>query len=244
MKIPSVLIAVSLAWSVVQAQEKPRVLYLTETAAYRHAVLPVSEEVMRDLAAESGAFEVTVTGTSTDITADGLTQYRAVMFNTTGELPMSDAQKAALMAFIREGGAFIGVHSATDTFYEWPEYGDMIGAYFDGHPWHEDVAVKVEDTEHPTTRHLDSTFRISDEIYQMRAWSRSDVHVLLSLDTSSVDMSKDTIKRDDGDFALAWTREYGDGRVFYTALGHEPDVWRDERFRRHLVEGIRWAMGR
>ena len=235
------LVASSLWGSSLAAQERPRVLYVTHPAAFVHAVLPVAEEVMRELGA--GALEVTVVGDAATITPAQLAAHDVVMFNTTGELPMSAAQKAALLTFIRGGGGFVGVHSSTDTFYEWPEYGEMLGGYFDGHPWHQEVTVTVEDDAHPSTRHLASSERLSDEIYQIRDWARSDVHVLVSVDTASVDMGADGINRTDGDFVLSWTRSFGDGRVFYTALGHEPDLWRDARFTQHLVGGIRWAAG-
>ncbi len=219
-----------------------RVLYLTQSAAFPHPVLPHSEEVLTRLAAESDEFDVTVSHDASVLTANTLRQYDVVVFFTTGELPMNAGQRAALLSYVRAGGGFVGVHSATDTFYEWPGYRDLIGGYFDGHPWHQDVAVQVEDT-HPSTQHLGESFRIHDEIYQHREWSRDTVDVLLSLDVSSVDMRARGINRDDADFALAWTRQEGAGRVFYTALGHRPEVWDDTRFQRHLLGGISWTMG-
>jgi hypothetical protein len=146
------------------------------------------------------------------------------------------------MDFVKSGKGFAGVHSATDTFYDWPEYGEMIGGFFDGHPWHQEVTIKVENTKHPATRHLGTSFKINDEIYQFKDFSRSRVHVLLSLDTSSVDLTKKNVKRTDGDFATSWVRDWGKGRVFYTALGHEQAVWSDPRFQTHLLNGIRWTM--
>jgi type 1 glutamine amidotransferase len=119
----------------------------------------------------------------------------------------------------------------------------LIGAYFDGHPWHQEVTIQTEDPLHPATRHLAPSFRITDEIYQFRSFSREKVHVLLRLDNSSVDLNAPGVNRADGYFANAWTRQYGSGRVFYTALGHRDEVWRDPRFRQHLLNGIRWAMG-
>ena len=226
--------AATIAW--------PRVLYVTHTAAFRHGVLEASHEIMQELAASSGAFDVELTEDMSLLTADNLATFDAVVFYTTGELPMDDSQRDALLAFVADGKGFVGIHSATDTFYEWPEYGEMIGGYFDDHPWHQEITVRVEDSTHPATRHLAASFVIDDEIYQIKDWARSDVHVLLSLDTGSLDLEDERVKRDDGDFALAWTRSYGSGRVFYTALGHEEAVWRDERFQTHLVEGIRWAM--
>ena len=226
----------------IQAAPK-RLLYLTHTAGFRHDVLPLSHEVVRELGRASGAFDVTVTEDTSVISEAGLRAYDAVFFYTTGELPVDDSQKRALLELVRSGKGFAGAHSATDTFYKWPEYGEMIGAYFDGHPWHQNVVVRVEDPRHPATRRLPETFEITDEIYQFRSWSRDRVHVLLSLDPASVDLSAKGVNRKDRDFAVAWTRRYGAGRVFYTALGHRPEVWKDERFRQHLLGGIRWALG-
>ena len=225
------------------AAETAGVLYVTQSAGFAHPVLPHSEAVFARIAGESGRLDLTVSRDAAGLTAATLADYDAVVFFTTGELPMDDEQKAALLAWVRGGGAFVGVHSATDTFYEWPGYGELIGGYFDGHPWHQEVEVRVEDRQHPATRHLGGSFRIHDEIYQHRDWSRDDVRVLLSLDVGSVDMNARNVRRTDGDFALAWTRQEGAGRVFYTALGHRPEVWDDPRFQTHLLQGIAWAVG-
>ena len=219
-------------------------LYVTQSAGFRHDVLPLSATILQDLGRRSGAFDVTAMDDSTLVARDALARFDAVAFFTTGELPMSADQKAALLDFVRSGKGFVGIHSATDTFYEWPDYGALIGAYFDGHPWHQQVTVRVEDSAHPATTGLPAAFQLSDEIYQFRNWSRGSVHVLLNLDPRSVDTRAEGVHRTDGDFALAWTRAYGQGRVFYTALGHEPAVWQDARFQQHLTGGIRWAMGR
>ena len=103
-----------------------------------------------------------------------------MFFYTTGSLPLSDTQKADLIGFIRKGKGFAGSHSATDTFYDWKEYGNLIGGYFDGHPWHQKVRVIVEDRKHPATSHLGESFEITDEIYQFRApYDRKRLHVLM-----------------------------------------------------------------
>ena len=241
-------VALALAWwglhvlDGAQTQDLPRVLYVTQSAGFAHPVLPLSEQILPALGREHEAFEVDVARDVSGITAENLARYRAVVFYTTGELPMDASQKAAFLDFIRSGNGFVGVHSATDTFYDWAEYGELIGGYFDNHPWRQEVAVRVEDRGHPATHHLGASFRISDEIYQFKSWDRARVDVLLNLDPSSVDTETDGVHRTDGDFALAWTRNYGAGRMFYTALGHEDDVWRDPRFQKLLVEGIGWAM--
>jgi hypothetical protein len=222
---------------------RSKVLYLTHSAGFKHDVLPLSEKVLKEIGDRSDTIDVTVTQDCSLLSRDGLKDYRAVVFYTTGELPISEEQKAAFLEFIKSGNGFVGIHSATDTFYKWAEFGELIGGYFDGHPWHEEVAIKVEDRNHPATRHLGESFRMTDEIYQFKDFSRNRVRVLLRLDASSVDLTKKGVKRTDGDFALAWHRDYGKGRVFYTALGHRADVWQDERFQRHLLGGIEWAAG-
>jgi type 1 glutamine amidotransferase len=185
-------------------------------------------------------FEVLPTQDCAEITADKLAGYAAVVFYTTGELPVDEGSLQALFDYVRNGGGFVGIHSATDTFYEVAEYGRMLGGYFDGHPWNMEVGVRVEDPSHPSTAHLDASFRMADEIYQFRNWERDRVQVLLSVERDSVDLSLG--KRADGDYALSWTRSYGDGRVFHTGLGHRPELWSDPRFMNHLLAGIRWSM--
>ena len=108
-----------------------RILYVTQSAGFRHDVLPLSVQILQDLGRQSAAFEVTATEDSSVITREGLTRYDAVVFYTSGELPMGEAQKAALVEFVRSGKGFAGIHSATDTFYRWPDYGALVGAYFD-----------------------------------------------------------------------------------------------------------------
>ena len=238
-------VAVFAACALVSATQAPvkRVLYVTQSAGFKHDVLPLSEKILAEVGRAHG-FMVTTTGDASTITATSLEPYSAVVFYTTGELPMSDEQKSALMAWIRSGRGFVGIHSATDTFYKWAEYGEMIGGYFDEHPWNTRVTMKVEDHDHPSTKHLGATWSLADEIYQFKNYSRADKHVLLSLDVSSVDLNVKGVKRADRDFANAWYKSWGSGRVFYTALGHRPEVWQDPAYQQHLAGGITWAMGK
>jgi hypothetical protein len=219
-----------------------KVLYITYSAGFRHDVIPLSMELLPQMGKKNG-FDVVATKDLAFLSSVSLPAYDALVFYTTGELPVSDADKANLVAWIKSGKGFIGIHSATDTFYQWPEYGEMIGGYFDGHPWHQEVKVKVEDAQHPATKGLPAVWTLNDEIYQYRNWDRSKRHVLLSLDTSSVDLKKEGVKRTDGDFALAWTSTYGKGRVFYSALGHRADLWQKPEYQQFLAGGIRWALG-
>jgi hypothetical protein len=229
----------------------PRVLVYTLSAGYEHAVVKratpadnsLVERSLVEWGRRSGAFEAVVSRDAAAFDKASLERFGAVCLYTTGELPLSDAQRTGLLDFVRAGGGFVGIHCATDTFYGVPEYGEMIGAYFDGHPWHEKVRVVVEDRAPAATAHFGETFEIVDEIYQFKApYARSNMHVLLSLDPALVDAQREGVHRTDLDFALAWTRPFGAGRVFYTALGHGEDVWSDPRFEAHLVGGIRFAL--
>src|SRR5438270_522161 len=158
-----------------------QLLYVTHSAGYRHAVLPFSMEKLQEIGRESGAFEATCTEDATSVDWNDLGRYDAIAFCTTGELPIPDAGKNNLVEFVRGGKAFIGIHNATDTFYQWEPYGEMLGGYFNGHPWHQEVGIIVEDKNHPATRHLGDSFRIHDEIYTHRNWSRERTHVLMRL---------------------------------------------------------------
>jgi type 1 glutamine amidotransferase len=176
--------------------------------------------------------------------AKNIDYFDAIYFYTTGELDMDEEQKAALISFVKDDGkGFIGGHSAADCFYKWPEYGEMIGAYFDLHPWHKLVKINVEDRTFPATRHLPPSIEVTDEIYQFRNWSRDKVRVLMSIDVSSVDLNAKMVKRTDKDFAMVWVKKFGKGRVFFNALGHEEQVYDRPDMQKLFLESVKWAMG-
>jgi type 1 glutamine amidotransferase len=230
-------------FAVLASAQPKRVLYVTHSAGFVHGSIAVSHRVLADLARTNGRFEVVSTEDLSFFDADRLNQFDAVFFFTSGELPLTDTQKRNLLEFVRGGKGFGGAHSATDTLYRWPEYGDLIGGYFDGHPWTQEVGIDVEDPDHPATRPLGSSFRLLEEIYQFRSWSRDSVRVLMTLDTRTVDLKLQGVNRTDGDFALAWCRPYGNGRVFYTALGHFDETWLDVRFQKMLEGALLWLVG-
>jgi type 1 glutamine amidotransferase len=226
---------------------KKRLLVITESKGFQHdcvkrkdGKLSLVEKTLTELG-DKNNFEVVCSQDSRKaITAENLKNFDAVFFYTTGELPLSDTQKADFLQFIRSGKGFAGSHSATDTFYKWSDYGKLIGGYFDGHPWHKKISVIVEDKKHPATKHLGDSFTITDEIYQFKApYDRSKLHVLMRMDMKDEKPGN----RKDNDNALSWTHEYGKGRVFYTALGHRDEVWKDERFRKHVIGGLRYVFG-
>jgi type 1 glutamine amidotransferase len=214
-----------------------RVLVLTATAGFRHDSIATARQVLPAIAASSGEFVVTFTEDLRDLAAARLASFDVVMFAlTSGELALTAEEKSALLAFVNAGGGFIGIHSATDTLYDWPDYGRLVGAYFKEHPWAQEATVLVESGGHAATTGLGASFRMHEEYYTFRENPRSFVQVLLSLDASSVGAA--------GDFPLAWTQTIGAGRSFYTALGHFDDTWRDGRFQSHLAGAIRWVARR
>ena len=221
-----------------------RILYFTYSAGYRHEVIPLSKAILTQLGKNSDACEVSATEDTSEFSAENLDRYAAVMFYTTGEVPMSGAEKTALLNFVRSGHGFLGVHSATDTFYTWPDYLDLIGGYFNGHPWHQAVTIEVVDPSNPLAAFLGNSFPFEDEIYQISDFDYRGSDVLLRLDQSSVDLGKPDVHRRFYGWPLAWTRSYGEGRVFYMALGHEASVWQDARYQRILTNAILWSIRR
>ena len=220
------------------AQSSPfRVMMLTATRGFRHDSIPAARDVMNALAVSTGEFTVTTTEDVSAITASTLAGFDVLFFAlTTGELPFDAEQRTAIVNFVSGGKGFLGVHSAADTLYDWPEYGRLVGAYFKEHPWTQSATVLIEDQTHPSTVGLGDRFTLTEEFYTFRQNPRPRVQVLLRLDPSSVGAT--------GDYPLAWTQSYGAGRTYYNALGHFPDTWRDARFQRQLAGALRWAARR
>jgi type 1 glutamine amidotransferase len=178
---------------------------------------------------------------------DKIGQYSAIVFlNTTGEIPFTDAEKKALTDAVSSGKVgFVGIHSATDTLYQWPAYGEMIGGHFDGHPWTADTTVTIrKEEENAVTKPFAQQFQLTEEIYQMKEYDRSKCDVCMSLDTTKTDMTRKGIKRTDGDFPVSWVKTYGKaGRVFYTSMGHNDATYEREDYQKHVLAGLRWVMG-
>src|SRR4051794_13827429 len=166
-------IAVALLTACATFAAPRRVLYVTATYGFRHGdSIAASIDVMQQLARESGSLEIVHTEDVALVNAAYLRDFDAVYFFTSGELPLTYQQKADLLDFVRQGKGFGGSHSATDCLYTWPEYGDLIGGYFDGHPWAQQATVDVEDPQSPILPTLPPNFRFTEEFYQFRAFSR------------------------------------------------------------------------
>lgn len=175
-----------------------------------------------------------------------LDYFDAVVFYTNGETEMSAEQKQDLLSFVRDDGkGFVAVHTATASFYGWPEYGEMVGGYFENHPWNVfDASVIVERPDFPAVKHLPAELILRDEMYQYRApYSRENVDVLARLDESKLDLTNRNVKRTDHDFPVAWVRNYGKGKVFSSTLGHPDAAWDDPRVQTLYLEGIKWVLG-
>jgi len=214
------------------------VLMLRHSAGFEHSYLPNAEVAIKNIGKANG-WGVTTTHICQNISAERLANVDVLIFATTGSLPFDANQKKALIDFVKNGKGFFGIHNAADTGYDWPEYGELVGGYFNGHPWTQEVNVIVEDTNHPATRMLGKSFKVFDEIYTYKNWDRSKTHVLMSLDNKSIDISKGN--RPDNDYALGWCNSYGQGRAIYTALGHPDDLWSQEWFIKHITGCIKWA---
>lgn len=219
-----------------------RVLLLTQTTGFRHASIPLAAATVARLGAESGAWEVveradTAAEVAAAVTAERLRGVDAVCFaNTTGDLAFTPEGRRAFYEWVRAGGAFVGIHSASDTFHGDADYLELVRGEFLTHGPEREVTVVVQDPAHPACQGLPATFPVFEEIYEFQNWSRARVHVLLS-------MRRHPQSGAPGDFPLAWTHRPGAGRMFYTALGHREDVWGSDPFLRHLGGGIRWALG-
>lgn len=216
------------------------ILMLCTSLGFEHTYLPDAEVALKQMGLEQG-WQVRTTHLLSRLSAESLAKVDVLVLATTGNLPFTDEQKKALLDFVRGGKGLVGIHNATDTCYDWPEYGELIGGWFKGHPWTQEVNVIVEDTAHPATRRLGKSFRIYDEIYTFKNWDRAKTHVLMRLDNASVDLAKGN--RDDNDYAMGWCHAYGQGRVIYTALGHPDALWRVPWFLQHIRGCIEWAAG-
>jgi len=275
---------------VAQASSQPRkkLLFMTYPGIAYHPSLETAEPAVVEMG-KAGGFDVTIGpnrpksvegADKIDLsffTAEYLAQFDGLMLMTNGNPPFTEAQKKLMTDFVRSGKALIGTHCATVSFYDYPPFGEMLGAYYrhsistHGYPRNRPggiAVLKVEDPKHPATRMLGGqSWPLVDEFYLFATapwdpakptenvsnpgnfkapmgFSRERVHVLLSIDTERSNLADLPEVVKGGDYPQAWERAYGKGRVFYTALGHRPDIWtNDPVFQAHITGGIRWALG-
>ncbi len=261
------------------AAESKKVLVVTTTLGFRHSSIPTAEKILNKLGNQSGQYTVEYARVEPNdpefrdpttkrpdnqkvraaiqkvlaekMSAEALQKYDAVIFaNTTGDLPLPD--KEAFLTWLKSGKAFIGMHSCTDTFHGWPAYIQMLGGEFATHGAQAGVECMNEAPTHPATAKLGKSWIINqEEIYLIKNYDATQCQPLLTLD-------KHPNTKAAGNFPIAWCKNYGQGRVFYTSLGHREDLWDDETepnfkrenpvgvsraYQRHILGGIQWAMG-
>lgn len=222
-----------------------KVLVVTHTEGFRHSSIAVAESTITALGARSNLFTTSFCRNRDDVvrmlTPSGLAGFDALVFaNTTGNLGVPDLD--AVLTWVREGHGFAGMHSASDTYHESPAYLDMLGNEFRTHGDQSNVDAIVENASHPASSPLGSRFRVFDEIYMFMKPNRGSVTMLLSLDRHPADGLPEAGQP--GDLPLAWAKSYGQGRVFYTALGHREDVWENALYQQHILGGIQWVLRR
>jgi len=247
---------------VAQGQEPKKILLVTVTVGFPHSSIATAEKVLKEMGEKSGSFVISdIVGSgprpryksqekaweqtikqdlAEKMSPSELKKYDAIIFaNTTGDLPVPD--KAAFLQFIKDGKAFIGMHSASDTFHgsdgSVDPFIEMLGGEFLSHGPQVGVECINEDPQHPACAHIEGSWKIKmEEIYLLKNYHREKVHSLLSLE-------KHPNNNTPGHFPIAWCKNYGKGKVFYTSLGHREDVWESQEYQKHVLGGIRWALG-
>ena len=213
------------------------VLVFSKTAGFRHDSIPAGIEAVRRQGSARG-FSVEASEDAGVFSDDSLGRFKAIVFlSTTGDV-LNGAQEAAFERFIRRGGGFVGVHSASDTEYDWSFYGGLVGAYFAGHPDIQNAAIQIEDPAHPATQSLPRPWTRRDEWYNFRQNPRGRVNVLATLDERTY-----TGGAMAPDHPIVWSHTYEGGRSFYTALGHTQESYSETAFVDHLGRAILWAAG-
>ena len=245
-------------------------LIFSKTNGFRHASIATGKLAFTEMGKKTGAFNTVISDDLANFEIDALKKFDAVCFlsttmnvfspNAAEFKAMCEADqktaterelriKANLMNFVKSGRGFIGIHAATDTFYDWPEYGKMINGCFDGHPWGAQtmVSIKVEpgQEKHPLVAMFNGeNVEFPEEIYQLKEpYNSKSVHMLLRLDTEKSDMKVNGINRTDKDFGVAWARHWEKGRVFYCSLGHNHEIYWNAKVLGHYLAGTQWALG-
>lgn len=216
-----------------------RVLLVTATAGYYHQSIPTVWRTLPQIAHGAGLVVETIlpdVDALERLTPELLSAHQVLcLVHNGGDLPLSDAQKQAILDHVAGGKGLVGVHGASTICYAWSAYRDLLGAHFKSHPPAATFTVNVEDGDHPSTWHLPESFAVHDELYTFRSTPRDRATVLLSAAPGSLDL--------EGDLPLAWARSYGTGRVYYNGLGHFDAIWDDAQFRAQIAGGLRWAAG-
>ena len=228
-------------------------LIFSKTAAFRHTECIPSGTVAIAQMAQRNGFTVDATENAADFNDANLAKYDVVIFLcTTGDV-LNGAQQTAFEHYIQGGGGYAGIHSASDTEYDWSWYGGLVGAYFRDHPGvagvnqqFQQATINVEDRKSAATKRLPAQWTREEEWYNFRTNPREDVHVLMSVDESTYDPRGYSVPGGSppmGDHPISWCHEYDGGRAFYTALGHKGVYWKEPLLLSHVLGGIQMAAG-
>ncbi|OVE74000.1 hypothetical protein BVX94_02000 [bacterium B17] len=227
-------------------ERKVMVFYLCD--GFYHGSIPAINKFVEILGEKTGAYKTDISQDINIFTPEKLAEYEAIIFNNTTKIRFkNDEQKKALMDFVKNGKGIVGIHGASDNFYDFPEAAAMIGGLFDGHPWTANGtwSIKLDETDHPLNKGFEGgKFKIKDEIYQIKGpYSRDTHRVLLTLDLEDEATGKKNGKRKDKDYAVSWIKKCGEGRVFYCGLGHNDSVFFHKGVVNHFISGIQYAIG-
>jgi len=240
--------------SLAQSTNKPKhnLLFIGQAKGYQHEAISTAMATLYNLGHTSGLWNTQLRTDCTGVTkkplkweAKNLDAFDAIVFFTDGDLDLDASQKADLLSFVRDDGkGFIGIHSAAITFTSWPEYGDMLGGYFDGHPWGQfNAPLIVQDSKFPGLESFPDHFSLFDEIYQIKAFNPANSRLLVSLDPEKLDLARKGVKRNENGFPVIWAKNYGKGRVLYNGLGHVQTLWDRPDFQKMWLEMVQWSMG-
>lgn len=217
-------------------QQNKKILVFSKTAAFHHNSIAAGNKAILKLG-EENKISVDTTTDASKFSADNLKQYTAIVFlNTTGDV-LNDAQQSAFEQYIKKGGGFAGIHAATDCEYDWPWYGNLVGAYFGDHPAIQEAVLTITDPKHISTKALPQQWTRRDEWYNFK-WMATGLNVLITIDESSYKGGKMN-----GNHPMAWYHDYDGGRAFYTELGHTDGAYSDPLYLGHILGGIQYAMG-
>ena len=221
------------------AMKPTEVLIFSKTAGFHHKSIPSGILAIQKMGLEN-RFGVDTTTNSNLFTFRNLKQYKAIIFlNTTGDV-LDDTQQNEFQKYINRGGGFVGIHAATDCEYDWPWYGNLVGAYFSAHPKQQTAVLKVVDADHISTKHLPAEWKRFDEWYNFK-WVAPDLEILINIDETTYDAGP---KKMGANHPMAWYHKYDGGRAFYTELGHTDESYSEPLFLKHLLGGIKYVIGR
>jgi type 1 glutamine amidotransferase len=232
-----ILIVVMSTGSYALPKTQKKILVFSKTAGFRHkSAIDSGKKYIMELGIKN-KFGVDTTEVADVFTADNLNQYAAVVFLCTTGNVLNDEQQKAFEQYIRNGGGYMGLHSASDTEYDWPWYGELTGAYFKNHPRPQEAVFHIIDSNNIATAHLPNPWKRFDELYNFK-WIGTDLTVLITIDETSY-----TGGGNGENHPMAWYHEFDGGRGFYTALGHDNKSWEDPLYLQHVLGGIQYAMG-